>query len=165
MIFNKKNKHESCPSTATINKEPSNLPSSKSQINTCPYHHNEKSITNRITVCQDPRFSLQSHLPSISQPVNEDQIFITSYICTAHVLHVYLQLHCPLGHAHELPQEQEHPGAGRMSIRFLEAGLRQAGNKMLTRENESGVTDPFFFPSLFFKGRIDERVRFAWVGR
>lgn len=33
---------------------------------------------------------------------------------------VYLQVHCPLGQAHEVPQEQEQPGAVRVLVCLLQ---------------------------------------------
>ena len=50
-------------------------------------------------------FLCHRHLPPVSE-------FWSAFIavCRAHI-HVYLQVHCPLGQAQELPQLQEHPGA------------------------------------------------------
>ena len=59
------------------------------------------------------------HLSSVSQsrtPLTHCHYLLT-YRYTNVLLH--LQVHCPLGHAHELPQLQEHPGAGWIERRLI----------------------------------------------
>ena len=75
-------------------------------------------MTQKHHIHPSPEFPPSITSSSIpSQPMNPTRSVSASlhtHTYTKWVLH--LQVHCPLGHAHELPQLQEHPGARWVAI-------------------------------------------------